>query len=264
MARLHMGHLICFWLPWAVSAAHAADVQRTPRELIQYVEDAQKLGLKENDIRQNAVTAGWNREMVGEALAIVRYLNEAPTHLKGSRPVAEEPPRKPSAVEPAGYRIGAGDVLQILVWKEPEASVSSVVVRTDGKITVPFVKEIEVAGMTPAELEKILAGKFTKYIRDLDVTSVTVVPKEILSQKVYLLGAVKKEGPVPLKSSMTVLQALNEAGGLTEYAKRKKIYVLRNDGGKQIRLPFDYTAVIRGERPEQNILVRAEDTVVVP
>jgi polysaccharide export outer membrane protein len=63
---------------------------------------------------------------------------------------------------------------------------------------------------------------------------------------------------------MTVLQALNEAGGLTEYAKRKKIYVLRNDGGKQIRLPFDYTAVIRGERPEQNILVRAEDTVVVP
>ena len=160
--------------------------------------------------------------------------------------------------------IGAGDVLQILVWKEPEASVSSVVVRTDGKITVPFVKEIEVAGMTPAELEKILAGKFTKYIRDLDVTSVTVVPKEILSQKVYLLGAVKKEGPVPLKSSMTVLQALNEAGGLTEYAKRKKIYVLRNDGGKQIRLPFDYTAVIHGEHPEQNILVRAEDTVVVP
>jgi polysaccharide export outer membrane protein len=257
MARLLVGYLTCFWL------AYAADVQRTPRELIQYVEDAQKLGLKENDIRQNAVTAGWNREMVGEALAIVRYLNEAPTHLKGSRPVIEEP-RKPSAVEPAGYRIGAGDVLQILVWKEPEASVPSVVVRTDGKITVPFVKEIEVAGMTPAELEKILAGKFTKFIRDVDVTSVTVVPKEILSQKVYLLGAVKKEGPVPLKSSMTVLQALNEAGGLTEYAKRKKIYVLRNDSGKQIRLPFDYTAVIRGEHPEQNILVRAEDTVVVP
>jgi len=77
-----MGHLICFWLPWAVSAAHAADVQRTPRELIQYVEDAQKLGLKENDIRQNAVTAGWNREMVGEALAIVRYLNELPRTLR--------------------------------------------------------------------------------------------------------------------------------------------------------------------------------------
>src|SRR5262249_47625982 len=173
-----------------------------------------------------------------------------------------EPRKAPADFD--GYRIGAGDVLQILVWKEPEASVPSVVVRTDGKITVPFVKEIEVAGMTPAELEKLLAGRFSKYIRDVDVTSVTVVPKEILSQKVYLMGAVKNEGPVSIKSSMTVLQALNEAGGLTEYARRKKIYVLRHENGKQIRLPFDYTAVIRGERTEQNIQVRAEDTVVVP
>jgi polysaccharide export outer membrane protein len=82
--------------------------------------------------------------------------------------------------------------------------------------------------------------------------------------KVYLAGAVRKEGPVALLTPMTVFQALNEAGGLTDYAKRKKIYVLRQENGKQVRLPFDYSAVIKGQRMEQNIPLRAGDTVVVP
>jgi polysaccharide biosynthesis/export protein len=253
MTRFHAAWLLCFslWLP-----ANAAD--KTPRELIQYIEDAKRLGLKENEIRQNAVVAGWNKEMVGEAMAVVRYMSEAgPTRSKSG---GAEEPGKP-VVEPAGYRIGPGDVLQIAVWKEPEASVPNVIVRADGKISVPLVKEIEVSGLTPVELEKLLTEKLAKFIRGVDVT---VVPKEIVSQRVYLLGAVKKEGPVPILSAMTVLQTLNAGGGLTEYAKRKKIYVLRNENGKQIRLPFDYQAVIRGEHPEQNILVKAEDTIVVP
>ena len=79
-----------------------------------------------------------------------------------------------------------------------------------------------------------------------------------------LLGGLKKEGPVPLLASMTVLQAINAAGGLTEYAKRKKIYILRNENGQQMRIPFDYQAVIRGERMEQNVLLRPDDTIVVP
>lgn len=261
MTRYRIQCLLCFGL--CVSAfvpALAADAQKTPRELIQYIEDARRLGLKENDIRQNAVVAGWNKEMVGEAMAIVRYMNEGatPTHTKSG--AGPEEPHKP-VVEPAGYRVGPGDVLQIAVWKEPEASVPSVVVRADGKISVPLIKEIEVAGLTPAELEKLLTEKLSKFIRGVDVT---VVPKEIVSQKIYLLGAVKKEGPIPLQSSMTVLQALNAGGGLTEYAKRKKIYVLRNENGKQLKLPFDYQAVIRGDHPEQNIQVKAEDTIVVP
>jgi polysaccharide biosynthesis/export protein len=247
------------WLSAGPPPAEAGDAAKTPRELIQYIEDARRLGLKEDDIRQNAVIAGWNKDMVGQALAIVRYINEAePARAKtGTGP---EAPRK-RLMEPAGYRIGPGDVLQILVWKEPDASVPSVVVRADGKITVPLVKEIEAAGLTPAELEKLLAEKLTRFIRDADVT---VVPKEILSQKVYLVGAVRKEGPVPIQSAMTVLQALNMAGGVNEYAKRSRIYILRNENGKQVRLPFDYQAVIRGERPEQNIVVRSEDTIVVP
>lgn len=161
----------------------------------------------------------------------------------------------------AGYRIGAGDVLQIVVWKEPDASVPSVVVRADGKISVPLVKDVDVLGMTPAELESILAAKLSQFIHGADVT---VVPKEIHSQKIYLLGAVKREGPVILHSSMTVLQAIMEGGGLTEFAKPKKIYILRKVNGQPWRLRFDFNAVIKGQKMEQNIVLLPEDVVVVP
>src|SRR5262249_15551450 len=128
MMRLRREPLLYFVLSFfgAAASVYAGDTQKTPRELVQYIEDAKRLGLKENDIRQNAVVAGWNKEMVSEALAIVKYMNEAaPPRVKnGSGP---EAPRKP-VVEPSGYRIGPGDVLQILVWKEPDASVPSVVV----------------------------------------------------------------------------------------------------------------------------------------
>jgi polysaccharide biosynthesis/export protein len=168
-------------------------------------------------------------------------------------------PASPST--PEGYRIGAGDVLGISVWKEPDATVAAAVVRSDGKISIPLVKEVPVLGLTPTELERLLTERLSSFIHGADVT---VVVKEIHSKKIYFIGAVKKEGPVALVSSMTVLQAIAEAGGLSDYAKPKKIYILRNVDGKQTRLPFDYQAVIRGERIEQNILLLPDDTIIVP
>lgn len=160
------------------------------------------------------------------------------------------------------YRIGAGDILEINVWNEPQASVPAVAVRPDGKVSLPLIKEIEVLGQTPMELQKALTARFEKLIRGADVT---VVVKEIHSKKVYLVGALGKAGPIPLVSDhMTVLQALAEAGGLSQYARRGKIYVLRTENGKQVRLPFDYNAVIKGEHMEQNIILLPDDTVVVP
>jgi polysaccharide biosynthesis/export protein len=152
-------------------------------------------------------------------------------------------------------------VLQVSVWREPEASIQSVVVRPDGKLTVPLIKEIYVLGMTPSELQKVLAVKLAQYIHGADVT---VVVREIHSKKVYLVGAVGKTGAIPLLSAMTVLQVLAEAGGLTEYAKRRKIYVLRQENGKQVKHPFDYDAVIKGEHMEQNISLLPDDTIVIP
>jgi polysaccharide export outer membrane protein len=159
------------------------------------------------------------------------------------------------------YVIGPGDVLQIIVMNEPQASVPVVVVRSDGMISIPLLKEVAAAGLTPRELEKLITQSLSRLIRDADVT---VLVKEIHSEKVYMIGALRREGPIVLAGPLTVLQAISEAGGFTDYAKRSRIYVLRQDHGKQMRYPFDYNAVIRGDHPEQNITLLPGDSVVVP
>lgn len=159
------------------------------------------------------------------------------------------------------YEIGPGDVLQVSVWDEPELTVPTVVVRPDGRIRLPLVKEVAVEGLTPGQAEEIITERLGKYV---NTPNVTVVVTAINSKKVYVLGAVTTEGPLLYTYRMTVIQALSEAGGLTDYAKRKKIYVLRTQGGKDYRLPFNYSEVIKGERTEQNVQLLPGDTIVVP
>lgn len=166
------------------------------------------------------------------------------------------------AQQDSSYRIGAGDVLEISVWNEPQASVQGAVVRPDGKISLPLLKDISVVGQTPMELQRVLTSKLDKLIRGADVT---VVVREIHSKKVYLVGQIGKIGPMPLTSDdTTILQAIAEAGGLTPYAKKSKIYVLRIENGNKVKLPFNYEAVVKGEHLEQNIALRPDDTIVVP
>ncbi len=159
------------------------------------------------------------------------------------------------------YRIGPGDVLQIDVWKEPEASVPSVTVRPDGTISLPILGELRAVGLMTMDLQKLLCDRYGEVIRG---ARVTVMVREINSQKVYLIGEVRREGPIRIIAPLTVLQALAEAGGLTDYARRKKIYILRVIGEHRAILPFDYEAVVRGEKVEQNIVLHPGDTVVVP
>jgi polysaccharide biosynthesis/export protein len=279
MSRYGVAFLLAAW--WTMGIAGAAG--NVPKELVQYVLEARRLGLKEAQIRQYAVTAGWSAATVDQAIAQTGTAGEAAPAEAGGSKLSGLPPSQPvappadattaSTLAPAqadtaknrgvpdDYRIGAGDVLQISVWKEPDATVPSVVVRPDGKIAMPLLKEVEVNGLTPREAEHIITERISKFIKGADVT---VVVAEINSKRVYLIGAVKKEGPIAYTYRMTVMQALSEAGGLTEYAKRKKIYVLRSESGKEFRLPFDYDSVLKGERMELNVLVLAGDTIVVP
>jgi len=169
-------------------------------------------------------------------------------------------PAAPASL-PDDYQIGAGDTLQVSVWKEPDVSVPSVIVRSDGMITVPLIKEIAVAGLTPKQAENLITERLAKF---LNAPNVTVVVAATNSKKVYVIGAVRKEGPLPYTYRMTVMQALSEAGGLNEYAKRRKIYILRSDGGREYRLDFNYEDVLRGERMEQNIVLVSGDTIVIP
>jgi polysaccharide export outer membrane protein len=193
--------------------------------------------------------------------ASLATMTQPDSGMKMAPPEAGRLKTTPSSGLSEDYRIGEGDVLQISVMGEPTASVASAVVRTDGKISMPLIKEIVVSGLTPTEVEKMVTEQLSKMIRAPDVT---VIIAQSNSQKVFMIGAVKKEGPLHYTYRMTVMQAISEAGGLTDYAKRKKIYVIRNENGRQFQFPFDYEAVMKGQRMEMNRTLEPGDTVVVP
>jgi polysaccharide export outer membrane protein len=199
-----------------------------------------------------------------ESPSTIQPSGEPPVALESaeaSAPVVTPPEIPKNRGVPDTYQIGAGDVLQVSVWKEPDASVPSVIVRPDGKISMPLLKEIEVAGQTPTQLERSITEKLSKFINAADVT---VMITAINSKKVYIVGAARKEGTLPYTYRMRVLQAITEAGGLNEYAKRKNIYVLRTENGKEYQMPFNYDQVIRGMKMEQNIELIPGDTIIIP
>ena len=314
-----------------------------PKELVQYVRDAQKAGQSDAQIQQNAVNAGWPTVSVTDAMAYVKSLDKAkdgapaesgaktavaaktaPAAMGASEsatPAGEKPavaatapssaangapsshaaekggeaggtpkppetspkaaegspkpadasaaapesagtiPTKQAANTPEDYEIGAGDVLKITVWHETDASIQSTIVLPTGRISVPLIHEIEVQGMTVPKLEKLLTDRFAAFINSPEV-SVTVLAMN--SKKIYMTGKIKREGPLSYIYEMTVMQAITEAGGVTDYAKKKNIYVLRTENGKQFKINFDYAAVLKGLHLETNIKLIPGDMIVVP
>jgi polysaccharide export outer membrane protein len=169
-------------------------------------------------------------------------------------------PAQSVAVTDPGYKIGAQDVLRIDVWKEAEIS-RSVPVRPDGKISLPLLNDVQAAGLTAMELSIVITEGLKKFI---NAPQVTVTITEINSRRVYVTGEVTRPGAFPLLPDMTVLQALTSAGGFTQFARTKKIYVLRSEGGKQVKHPFNYNEIVKGNHPEENIPLQPGDTIVVP
>jgi polysaccharide export outer membrane protein len=165
-----------------------------------------------------------------------------------------------SATADPNYVIGAQDVLDINVWKEPDVS-RTVPVRPDGKISLPMLNDVQAAGLTPAQLAAQITESLKKYVTS---PQVTVIVTTINSQRVYILGEVTRPGAFPLIPGMSVLQALSSAGGFTQFAKVKNIFVRRIENGKETKYPFNYKEVINGKKPEQDILLKAGDTIVVP
>jgi len=159
----------------------------------------------------------------------------------------------------ATYTIGSADVLLVSVWKEPDLT-ATLPVRPDGMISVPLLDDVQAAGLTPMQLAAILREKLKKYVAD---PRVTVVVTQMNSQRIYVMGEVLHTGAMPLVPGMTVLQAL-ATSGFTQFANTKAIYVLRSEKGKQEKIPVNYKALLRGESPEQNILLKPGDTIVVP
>jgi polysaccharide export outer membrane protein len=162
---------------------------------------------------------------------------------------------------PPGYVIGAEDVLSIKFWKDADMSVDAVMVRPDGKISLPLLNEVQAAGSTPEQLRARLMEAATKYVED---PNVTVVVKEIHSRVVFITGNVTKPGPYPLINDLNVLQLIALGGGLLEFADAKNIVVIRMESGRQQYHMFNYKDVVNQKNPGQNIMLKPGDTVVVP
>lgn len=164
----------------------------------------------------------------------------------------------PIDVDP-NYIIGPDDSILVNVWKEPAFS-ESVLVRPDGMITIPTLGDVAAAGKTPMQLAADLTTRLKKYIID---PTVTVSVLAINSKHIYLVGEVGKIGPMNMTPDMTVLQAIASAGGLTPYANKKHIYILRGEPGSKQKIPFDYKKAVK-TGDSQGIILQPGDTIVVP
>jgi len=161
----------------------------------------------------------------------------------------------------AEYRIGAGDILEISTWKEVDISRKDVLVRVDGKLSFPLLGDIPAAGMTPVELTETIQKGLKNYVSNPVVTVTVLNPS---SQRIYILGEVLKTGEYPLIKSLTVLQAFALAGGFTQWASKDEIILLRGEAGKEKIYKINYKDIVKGKGSENNLMLQANDTIVVP
>jgi polysaccharide biosynthesis/export protein len=192
--------------------------------------------------------------------------NSTPPALGGQQATPPAPAKAPAAgetnyagpMDAARYVIGPQDSLQITVWKEPTLS-GTIPVRPDGMISMVLVGDIPAAGLTPTALSTDISQRLKKYIQD---PVVTVVVLGVNSQRVFLVGEVGHVGPIMMTPGMTPLQAIVSAGGLTQFANSKHIYILRTIAGKQQKMPFNYKQALKGDNA--GVLLLPGDTIVVP
>ena len=197
--------------------------------------------------------------------ALMAQSGSEPSTPTAGSPAATQPAQNVEAsaakAHDNSFVIGNDDVLAINVWKEPDVS-RSIPVRSDGKISLPLVGEVQATGRTPLKLEEEIAARLKNYIAEPEVT---VIVQQINSQKFNILGQVNKPGSYVISNSATVLDAIALAGGFRDFAKQKSIYILRQDtDGSQTRLPFNYKEVVKGKNSGQNIKLQPRDTIVVP
>jgi polysaccharide export outer membrane protein len=170
------------------------------------------------------------------------------------------PPPDPAPGSRDDYVIGVTDVVRISVWRNPDLGVSAPV-RSDGKLSVPLLDDVQAEGLTAVELKEVITRELAEYIT---APNVTVIVQEMNSQGVSVIGAVARNARIPLARDMRVLEAIALVGGFTTFAQKGDIRIVRRmpDGEKEFR--FDYGAYIKGRAPGTNIVLQDGDTIIVP
>lgn len=161
---------------------------------------------------------------------------------------------------PPGYVFGPEDQLSVLFWQDKDMS-ADVVVRPDGKISLPLLNEIQASGLTPEELRNAIISKAKPLVQN---PNATVIVRQINSRKVFITGAVEKPGTYPVNGPTTVLQLIAMAAGVKDYANSREIVIFRKEAERQVTFKFDYKEVVAQKNLAQNIELKPGDTVVVP
>lgn len=159
------------------------------------------------------------------------------------------------------YIIGAGDMLEIVTWREPEFTRPEVLVRLDGKISFPLLDDIQASGRTTADLKADITERLKAFVSN---PNVTVSVRIAASKRFYILGEVVNTGEYPVSKNLTVLQAFALSGGFTEWASKKEIILLRHEGGKDKVIRINYKKILKGQDFSQNVAIKADDTIIVP
>jgi polysaccharide export outer membrane protein len=212
--------------------------------------------------------AGWAQATQGTSPQVVTPTPQKPTVAPPATAPATANAANPAnaansttyagPMDASRYIIGPEDSLQVTVWKEPTLS-GNFPVRPDGMISLVLVGDLPAAGQTPMALSNDITQRLKKYIQD---PVVTVAVLGVNSQRIFMVGEVGKVGPIMLTPGMTPLQAIVSAGGLSQFANSKRIYILRMVAGKQQKMPFNYKAALKGEN--SGITLLPGDTIVVP
>ncbi|KPJ75280.1 MAG: hypothetical protein AMJ54_15440 [Deltaproteobacteria bacterium SG8_13] len=159
------------------------------------------------------------------------------------------------------YSIGAGDILKIVTWKEPDFTVDEILVRTDGNISFPLLNDVKAAGRSPEDLKNEIEARLKDFVSAPEVTVTVLNPG---SKRFYILGEVQRTGEYPLVKDLTVLQAFALAGGFTEWASKKEIILVRLEKGKRVVITINYKDLAKGKNLDQNVLIKPDDTIIVP
>lgn len=171
------------------------------------------------------------------------------------------PARASTLAAPQDYSISPGDILRIAVWKEPDLT-TEVFVRLDGRITVPLLGDIDAAGRSPNQLAADIQSKLARFLELPPQVTVTV--SQAVSARFFVIGEVVRSGAYPLQTRTTVLQALSLAGGFGPFAKRERIIIIRESNGNRAALRMNYSEIEAGGGLDQNIVLEAGDTILVP
>ena len=202
--------------------------------------------------------------MVGRKLAIMLMALAAATLLNGCSGVAEAPLTAAKTQELASdYLIGPGDQIQVFVWRNPELT-TSVRVRPDGKISVPLIEDLPIAGMTPTKAGRAIEEKLSNYVKDAIVTVIMVDFVGPVERQIRVVGEASKPAAMPFRQGMTVMDVMIQAGGLTQFAAGNRALVLRTVDGKSESYKVRLDDLMKDGDLSANVQLAPGDVLMIP